>query len=84
MSPVGGNAASSSFDTEQFDTPAGGGGGGFEGFSDHSPSVTYQWEKSDDAGANWNPIGGATSASYTTAATVYALSLIHISEPTRP
>ena len=72
MSPVGGNAASSSFDTEQFDTPAGGGGGGFEGFSDHSPSVTYQWEKSDDAGANWNPIGGATSASYTTAATVYA------------
>ena len=72
MSPVGGNAASSSFDTEQFDTPAGGGGGGFEGFSDHSPSVTYQWEKSDDAGANWNPIGGATNASYTTAATVYA------------
>ena len=48
MQPVGGNAASSSFDTEQFDTPAGGGGGGFEGFSDHSPTVTYQWEKTDD------------------------------------
>jgi len=72
MSPVGGNAASSSFDTEQFDTPTGGGGGGFEGQSSHEPNVTYQWEKSDNAGANWNPIGGATSASYTTAATVYA------------
>jgi len=72
MQPVGGNAATSSFDTEQFDTPTGGGGGGFEGFSDHEPTVTYQWEKSDDAGANWNPIGGATSASYTTAATTYA------------
>ena len=72
MQPVGGNAASSSFDTEQFDTPSGGGGGGFEGFSDHSPSVTYQWEKSDDSGANWSTIGGATSNSYTTGAQTYA------------
>jgi len=48
MSPVGGNAATSSFDTEQFDTPAGGGGGGFEGQSSHEPSVTYQWEKTDN------------------------------------
>ena len=49
MAPVGGNAASSSFEVEQFDTPAGGGGGGFEGQSQHEPSVTYQWEKSDNA-----------------------------------
>ena len=27
MSPVGGNAASSSFEVDQFDTPSGGGGG---------------------------------------------------------
>ena len=47
MSPVGGNAASSSFETEQFDTPSGGGGGA-AGQSSHSPSVTYQWEKTDD------------------------------------
>ena len=72
MQPVGGNAASSSFDTESFATPTGGGGGGFEGQSHHEPSVTYQWEKSDDSGANWSTVAGATSASYTTAATVYA------------
>ena len=48
MAPVGGNAASSSFDVEQFDTPTGGGGGA-EGQSQHEPSVTYQWEKSDNA-----------------------------------
>ena len=72
MQPVGGNAASSSFDTESFATPTGGGGGGFEGQSHHEPSVTYQWEKSDDSGSNWSTVAGATSASYTTAATVYA------------
>ncbi|BCU98518.1 MAG: hypothetical protein CM15mV22_1500 [Eurybiavirus sp.] len=71
MAPVGGNAASSSFDTESFATPSGGGGGGAEGQSSHEPSVTYQWEKSDD-GVSWNPIGGATSASYTTGLTTYA------------
>ena len=49
MAPVGGNAASSSFEVDQFDTPAGGGGGGFEGQTQHEPSVTYQWEKSDNA-----------------------------------
>ena len=72
MSPVGGNAASSSFDTESFATPTGGGGGGFEGQSSHEPSVTYQWEKSDD-GVTFTAIGGATSASYTTGATTYAV-----------
>ena len=71
MSPVGGNAASSSFETDQFDTPSGGGGGA-AGQSSHSPNVTYQWEKSDDSGSNWSSVGGATSASYTTAATTYA------------
>ena len=72
MQPVGGNAASSSFEVDQFDTPTGGGGGGFEGFSDHSPTVTYQWEKSDDGGSNWSTLGGATSNSYTTGACTYA------------
>ena len=73
MSPVGGNAAQSSFDTESFTTPTGGGGGGFEGQSHHEPSVTYQWERSDDGGSNFSAVGGATSASYTTAATTYAV-----------
>ena len=72
MAPIGGNAASSSFETDQFDTPSGGGGGGAEGQSSHEPSVTYQWEKSDNAGAVWNTVGGATSASYTTGLTTYA------------
>ena len=49
MAPVGGNAASSSFEVDQFDTPSGGGGGGAEGQSSHTPGVTYQWEKSDNA-----------------------------------
>jgi len=71
MSPFGGNAASSSFETDQFDTPSGGGGGA-EGMSSHEPSVTYQWEKSDNAGAVWNTVSGATSASYTTGLTTYA------------
>ena len=71
MAPVGGNAASSSFETDQFDTPSGGGGGA-EGMSSHEPSVTYQWEKSDNAGAVWNTVSGATSASYTTGLTTYA------------
>ena len=71
MAPIGGNAASSSFEVDQFDTPSGGGGGA-EGFSSHEPSVTYQWEKSDDGGGSWNPVAGATSASYTTGLTTYA------------
>ena len=33
---------------------------------------TYQWERSDDGGANWVNVGGATSASYTTPTLVYA------------
>ena len=73
MSPVGGNAASSSFEVDQFDTPSGGGGGSAGGQSAHEPSVTYQWEKSDDGGGAWASVGGATSASYTTAATTYAV-----------
>ena len=72
MAPIGGNAASSSFETDQFDTPSGGGGGEAQGQSSHEPNVTYQWEKSDNAGAVWNTIGGATSASYTTGLTTYA------------
>ena len=72
MSPVGGNAASSSFDIEQFATPSSGGGGGAEGQSSHEPSVTYQWEKSDD-GVSFTTIGGATSASYTTGGLTYAV-----------
>ena len=61
MSPVGGNAAQSSFDTESFTTPTGGGGGGFEGQSHHEPSVTYQWERSDDGGTKYAAVGGATT-----------------------
>lgn len=34
-----------------------------------SATLSYQWQKSDDTGATWSPIGGATSASYTTGAT---------------
>ena len=30
-----------------------------------SGTVTYQWEKSDDGGANYSPISGETNASYT-------------------
>ena len=71
MAPIGGNAASSSFEVDQFDTPTGGGGGA-EGQSSHTPNVTYQWEKSDNAGAVWNTVSGATSASYTTGLTTYA------------
>lgn len=29
-------------------------------------ALSYQWQKSNDAGANWANISGATSASYTT------------------
>lgn len=33
-------------------------------------SLSYQWQKSDNAGVDWANISGATSSSYTTAATV--------------
>ena len=37
-----------------------------------SATVTFQWEKSENGdGVNYASIGGATSASYTTAATTY-------------
>ena len=35
-----------------------------------SPAPTVQWQRSNDTGATWTAIAGATSASYTTAATV--------------
>ena len=71
MSPFGGNAATSSFEVDQFDTPSGGGGGA-EGMSSHTPGVTYQWEKSDNGGGSWNPISAATNPSYTTGLTTYS------------
>ena len=37
-----------------------------------SGTVTYQWERSDDAGANYASVGGATSAAYTTPTLVFA------------
>ena len=73
MGAVGGAFATSSFDSESFDTPSGGGGGSAGGQSHHEPSVSYQWERSDDSGSNWNTLAGATAASYTTAATTYAV-----------
>tara|TARA_B100000029_G_scaffold178010_1_gene175390 strand:- start:3722 stop:9553 length:5832 start_codon:yes stop_codon:yes gene_type:complete len=41
-------------------------------WSDHTPTLTYQWEKSDDGGSNWSSVAGATSDSYTTNALTYA------------
>ena len=35
-------------------------------------TLSYQWQKSDDAGSNWSTIVGATSASYTTGALTVA------------
>lgn len=35
-------------------------------------TLSYQWQKSDDAGSTWNNIVGATSASYTTGALTVA------------
>lgn len=35
-------------------------------------TLSYQWQKSDDAGVTWNAIVGATSASYTTGALTVA------------
>lgn len=37
-----------------------------------TPSPTIQWQQSSDAGASWGDITGATSSSYTTAATTVA------------
>ena len=65
MSPVGGNAASSSFEVDQFDTPAGGGGGA-EGMSSHTPGVTYQWEKTDQGNRRVGvSVGADTNGSVT-------------------
>ena len=36
-----------------------------------SGSISYQWQKSTDSGANWSVINGANSAAYTTPATTY-------------
>jgi hypothetical protein len=72
MGQIGANAASSSFDVDQFDTPQGGGGNEIKLQSQHEPSVTYQWQKSDDGGSNWGDIAGATNPSYTTASLTYS------------
>ena len=40
--------------------------------SSSSGTPTYQWERSDDNGSNYAPVGGATSASYTTPTLVHA------------
>jgi len=72
MGQIGANAASSSFDVDSFTTPSGGGGNQIVLQSQHEPSVTYQWQKSDDGGSNWGDIGGATSSSYTTPTLTYA------------
>lgn len=37
-----------------------------------TPPFTYQWERSDDGGANWTVIAGATARSHTTGATSVA------------
>ena len=71
MSPVGGNAASSSFEVDQFDTPSGGGGGA-EGMSSHTPGVTYQWEKTDDGNSNVTvTVGVDTVGGQTTGCLLY-------------
>ena len=80
MGQIGANAASSSFDIENWVTPSGGGGNELGGDSadelvlqsQHEPSLTYQWQRSDDGGSNWVDIGGATSPSYTTPTATYA------------
>jgi hypothetical protein len=77
MGQIGANAASSSFDVEDFETPSAGGGNSIDPYSvvlqsQHEPSVTYQWQKSDDGGSNWGDITGATSPSYTTGTLSYA------------
>ena len=80
MGQIGANAASSSFETDSWTTPSGGGGGSAGGnseemvmlMSQHSPSATYQWQRSDDNGANWSNIAGATNPSYTTSTLTYA------------
>lgn len=37
-----------------------------------TPPFTYRWQRSDDAGATFNDVGGATASSFTTAATSVA------------
>ena len=73
----------SSFGVGQWTTPSGGGASAMEKtaenpelynsiWSNHAPSVTYQWEKSDDGGNNYSTIGGATSPTYNTGTCTYA------------
>ena len=44
----------------------------FEATSTGTPAPTVQWQMSMDAGVNWSDIGGATTATFTTPATVLA------------
>ena len=73
----------SSFGIGNWTTPSGGGASANEAtannaelynsiWSDHTPTLTYQWQKSDDGGSNWSDIGGATTDSYTTSTLTYA------------
>lgn len=77
---IGANIVSS-WDTEQFQTPIVGGTATEEEIKQLEeyfalmgiPSITYQWQRSDDSGANWFNISNATSASYTTPSATFAL-----------
>ncbi len=73
----------SSFGVGNWTTPSGGGNAAHAEtaadpelynsiWSDHTPTLTYQWQKSDDAGSNWADVPSATSASYTTSTLTYA------------
>ena len=41
-------------------------------YSEHAPAVTYQWERSDNGGVDWNDVDGATSPTYNTGTVTYA------------
>jgi hypothetical protein len=77
---IGANIASS-WDVDQWTTPGAGGNATEDEIRQLEeyfqlmgiPSITYQWQRSDDSGSNWFNIVGATSASYTTPNTTFGL-----------